>query len=438
MVRSLVGNANIQVSLSFYVPGSGWTNPQGAGSLNPQGTAWTLSNPSPLPNPPGAGNTNTWQVVRFVFAGGGGKSDSQFYGLGVSALPPPPSTGPCSDPVLTQAFLPANDRNYYTQAPDFSAWTLTNGAQVEPATLGDGSTGQVLDLPAGSMAVSPNICVTSAYPTARMMIRSLLGGDDMSFRVSYANTNTWTNPHETGHVHGNLANWTLSDSVNLQPANTSGWQIVRLTLVAQRRATASSRSTICNSTPTPRAERADVEMTDVGVDLLDTIAMRASAADAASDRAAPRSAERLLEESWAGRQRKAGQREIVTEGVAALAFLAVALPLGLPAMLAGRLNLSLVVLLVCLYGLVGGAIRFPIGAGYLVPTYAILVPMLLLLPPATVPLMAAAGSSRGRRGSPVHETGPARAHPVRDPQRLVRPRPGGRIAAGRELTTARR
>jgi hypothetical protein len=231
MVRSLVGNANIQVSLSFYVPGSGWTNPQGAGNLKPQGTAWTLSNPSPLPNPPGASNTNSWQVVRFVFAGGGGTSDSQFYGLGVSALPPPPSTGPCSDPVLTQAFLPANDLNYYTQAPDFSAWTLTNGAQVKPATLGDDSRGQVLDLPAGSMAVSPSICVTSAYPTARMMIRSLNGGDDMSFRVSYANTNTWTNPHETGHVHGNLANWTLSDSVHLQPGNVAGWQIVRLALV---------------------------------------------------------------------------------------------------------------------------------------------------------------------------------------------------------------
>jgi diguanylate cyclase (GGDEF)-like protein len=153
-------------------------------------------------------------------------------------------------------------------------------------------------------------------------------------------------------------------------------------------------------------------MTDVGVDLLDTIAMRASAADAAraaSAASAEGPAERLLEESWAGRQRKAGQREIVTEGVAAVAFLAVALPLGLPAMLAGRLSLSLAVLLVCLYGLVGGAIRFPIGAGYLVPTYAILVPMLLLLPPATVPLMAAAGSIVAavarlftKRGRPEH------------------------------------
>ena len=43
-----------------------------------------------------------------------------------------------------------------------------------------------------------------------------------------------------------------------------------------------------------------------------------------------------------------------------------------------------------LYALVAGTVRFPIGAGYLVPTYVILVPMLLLLPPGAAPLLAAA------------------------------------------------
>jgi diguanylate cyclase (GGDEF)-like protein len=118
---------------------------------------------------------------------------------------------------------------------------------------------------------------------------------------------------------------------------------------------------------------------------------------------------RLLEESWSSRQRRAGHREIVVEGLAALAFLAVAIPLALPAIASGHLNLDLILLLVGLYGLVGGSIRFPIGAGYLVPTYAILVPMLLLFPPATVPLMAAAGGVVAalarlatRRGRPEH------------------------------------
>jgi hypothetical protein len=228
-VQSQGGHDNVQVSVSYFT-GSGWSDPQRVGNLQGQNTAWAASNPSTLPNPPGPDSTG-WQVVRFFLVPGGGHSDFYVYGLNVSALPPTPDTGPCSDPTLTQPFLSAGDANLYTQAPDFSSWTLTGGAQVEDATLADGSGGQVLDLPAGSMAVSPNICVTSLYPTARMMVRSLLGGDDLSFRVSYANTNTWTKPHETGHVHGNLSNWKLSDSVHLQPGDGAGWQIVRLTLV---------------------------------------------------------------------------------------------------------------------------------------------------------------------------------------------------------------
>lgn len=234
LVRSLTGGGQVQVFVSWYTA-NGWTNAQGAGNLDTPGTGWSLANPQNLPNPPGPppppGATNAWQVMRFILVPGGGHNEYQVSGLSVSALPPAPDTGPCADPTLTQAFLPIGDTNYYTQAPDFSSWTLGGGAQVESATLADGSSGPVLDLPAGSMAVSPPICVTTAYPTARMLIRSLNGGDDLSFRVSYSNTNTWTNPHETGHVNGNLSNWAVSDSVQLKPANCSGWELVRLTLV---------------------------------------------------------------------------------------------------------------------------------------------------------------------------------------------------------------
>jgi len=136
-----------------------------------------------------------------------------------------------------------------------------------------------------------------------------------------------------------------------------------------------------SSTPTPRDEPGAAKVIEMG-DRSKTDSLRVGAEDPA---------ERLLEESWSSRQRRAGHRELVVEGLAALAFLAVALPLALPALASGRLNLDLVLLVVGLYGLAGGAIRFPIGAGYLVPTYAILVPMLLLFPPAAVPLLAAAG-----------------------------------------------
>ena len=120
-------------------------------------------------------------------------------------------------------------------------------------------------------------------------------------------------------------------------------------------------------------------------------------------------ADRLLEDSWKGRQRRASRREMVTEVLAGGLFLGVALPLALPALLNHRIDLSWALLLVALYAVVAGGVRFPIGAGYLVPTYVILVPMLLLLPPATVPLLAAVAWVLAQPGSPGGPPGPAGA-----------------------------
>jgi diguanylate cyclase (GGDEF)-like protein len=99
--------------------------------------------------------------------------------------------------------------------------------------------------------------------------------------------------------------------------------------------------------------------------------------------------ERLLEDSWEHRGEKASRRELLVEALAAGGFLLVAVPLAIPALLLHPVDPLLVVVLVGLYALVAGAIRFPIGAGYMVPSYLILSPMLLLLPPATVPLFVA-------------------------------------------------
>jgi diguanylate cyclase (GGDEF)-like protein len=120
-------------------------------------------------------------------------------------------------------------------------------------------------------------------------------------------------------------------------------------------------------------------------------------------------ADRLLEESWPARQRRAARRELAVEFTAAVLFLVVALPMALPALRSAGFDGELALLLVGLYALVAGTIRFPIGAGYLVPTYVILVPMLLLLPPGAAPMLAAASwlvASAGRwvarRGRPEH------------------------------------
>jgi diguanylate cyclase (GGDEF)-like protein len=108
--------------------------------------------------------------------------------------------------------------------------------------------------------------------------------------------------------------------------------------------------------------------------------------------------ERLLEESWEARSRSAGVRELVVESAAALLFLACAIPLAIPALATHSLDPLLVVVLVGMYALASRMIKFPIGAGYVVPSYLVLVPMLLLLPPGLAPLLTALGLIVGTVG----------------------------------------
>lgn len=143
----------------------------------------------------------------------------------------------CSDPVLTQALLGWGDQNLYALAPgqsadsfDGSGWTLTGDARIVPADLFDGQSGPVLDLPSGSAAISPEVCVNSTYQTARIMVRSVGGSGDVSFFVASAGMRTRLMPQNVG-TQGASDSWTLSDPLNLQPDATSGWQVVRFAFV---------------------------------------------------------------------------------------------------------------------------------------------------------------------------------------------------------------
>jgi hypothetical protein len=147
-------------------------------------------------------------------------------------------TSGCSAPQLSQPLLSVGDSNWYTMTPgesvdnfDGGGWTLTGGAQIKTTQLADGQTGSVLDLPSGAKAVSPTLCVNSGYQTVRTNVRNLVGAEGVQFYVSYAGTNTWDTPKNTGQVHGQHTNWTLSDPVNVQPSSTAGWQLVRFTLL---------------------------------------------------------------------------------------------------------------------------------------------------------------------------------------------------------------
>jgi hypothetical protein len=150
-------------------------------------------------------------------------------------------TSHCETPLLTQHFLTDNDDNFYvlaagqTPAGGFSGsgWTLSGGARVEDVTLPSGATQSVLNMPSHARAVSPLMCVTTAYPTARARVRNVTGGDAIGFEVGYAGTQSFTHPRGGGDIHGHDSAWTLSDPVHMQPENVEGWQLVQITLFAK-------------------------------------------------------------------------------------------------------------------------------------------------------------------------------------------------------------
>lgn len=72
--------------------------------------------------------------------------------------------------------------------------------------------------------------------------------------------------------------------------------------------------------------------------------------------------ERLLEDSWRSRSRRASRLELIVEGGAAALFLAIAVPLAVPSLVGGEVRLDLALLLVGLYA-VSLTVEFPIGAG---------------------------------------------------------------------------
>ncbi|MGN6867881.1 MAG: hypothetical protein ACTHMY_05685 [Solirubrobacteraceae bacterium] len=141
-------------------------------------------------------------------------------------------TSACSQPsyTFTQPFSSFKDANWYTLAPgqsvnsfDGTGWTLSGGASLVTTTLADGSTGTVLDLPAGATAVSPPMCVSAAYPKARAQVRDVVGGNSVRLFVQYTNTPSWLKPIGAGTLAGQTQ-WVNSQPLDLHPGNLYGWQ----------------------------------------------------------------------------------------------------------------------------------------------------------------------------------------------------------------------
>ncbi len=142
-------------------------------------------------------------------------------------------TTSCTAPALGQPFLSWRDQNEYTLAPgessdsfDGTGWTLIGGASIKTETLADGQTGDVLDLPSGSYAVSPPMCVESDYPTARAMVQTS-GDAQAGAGVFYAANKADQQLQLSGMMQGAGSGFTLSKPLQVHPGNLAGWQQVQ-------------------------------------------------------------------------------------------------------------------------------------------------------------------------------------------------------------------
>jgi hypothetical protein len=141
----------------------------------------------------------------------------------------------CPGQTFSQPFESFKDSNFYTlvEGSEFNegpeGWELFNGAEVVGGSRPDGSSGGVLDLPSGAYAVSPAVCVTLQYPTARTWVRGIQGGGGVTVGVFYPGTGVAA---AVGQPVGKLGatsdgEWTLSNPFQVKPELTGKTEGVR-------------------------------------------------------------------------------------------------------------------------------------------------------------------------------------------------------------------
>ena len=154
-----------------------------------------------------------------------------------SLLPIVGSASGCSAPALSQPFASWGDQNDYALAPGQTSdhfngdgWLLLTGARVVSTTTADGAKGSALELPLGAIAVSPPMCVSSDFPTARAMTSGPRGAGAL-VSVLYAYSGLWGNPLATGTLQGSGSAWAPSPVIDIHPGPADGWQEARFVFV---------------------------------------------------------------------------------------------------------------------------------------------------------------------------------------------------------------
>ncbi len=130
----------------------------------------------------------------------------------------------CPGQTFAQDFLGQGDNNYYTlvegslfegSAP---GWTLLGGAQIVEGTLPGGEGGDELALPAGGVAISPGVCVTLQYPTARAYVESVGGPGGVTVGVAYTSLKALLASKQVAKLASKAgAGWELSQPFNVAP-----------------------------------------------------------------------------------------------------------------------------------------------------------------------------------------------------------------------------
>jgi hypothetical protein len=130
----------------------------------------------------------------------------------------------CPGQSFSQPFEALKDANYYTlvEGSEFNGpeegWELKSGASIVEGTRPDGSTGGVLDLPSGSYALSPAVCVTLQYPTARGYVQNVEGGGGVTVGVYYAGAKSGPMGQAVGQLNAKRGGaWELSAPFNVKP-----------------------------------------------------------------------------------------------------------------------------------------------------------------------------------------------------------------------------
>jgi len=107
--------------------------------------------------------------------------------------------------------------NFETGAAD---WTLTKNAGVgsgnQPYQIVSTADGNSLELPAGSVATSPPMCIDSTYPYFRLFARKLnTGKSGLKVNVMYLDNKGNLKGSTSGEVRSNANDWALTDAFSI-------------------------------------------------------------------------------------------------------------------------------------------------------------------------------------------------------------------------------